>query len=117
MKLSAEDALQIRIFESFMLRRRPFVIGFHVPNGGYRAKQEAEKFKLMGVVPGVPDLVFFNAAGLIHFIELKTRRKGSKTSEDQDRMHQQILQTQAKIAVCRSEEDAMTKLQEWGLIE
>lgn len=30
---------------------------FHVPNGGKRTPQEAMKFKAMGVVPGIPDLI------------------------------------------------------------
>ena len=31
----------------------------HVPNGGYRTTVEAGKFKQMGVLPGMPDLLLF----------------------------------------------------------
>jgi hypothetical protein len=32
------------------------ILFYHVPNGGFRRKEEAAKFKAMGVKPGVPDL-------------------------------------------------------------
>lgn len=42
----------------------------HIPNGGFRSKQEASKLKLMGVLPGLPDLMLV-ANKKIAFIELK----------------------------------------------
>ena len=46
----------------------------HIPNGGYRNRVEAARFKAIGVKPGVPDLLLACARGGRHglFIELKT---------------------------------------------
>ena len=68
---------------------------FHSPNGGTRNKAEAAMFQKMGVLKGLPDLVFLNPlkseidtakgyfeskTGLV--IELKA--KGKKTDKDGD---------------------------------
>lgn len=50
---------------------------FHVPNGGSRNAREGAKFKAMGVVPGVADLLFIWKGNLYAF-ELKTD-KGSQS--------------------------------------
>lgn len=44
---------------------------FHSPNGGKRSAREAAKFKAMGVLPGVPDLILLHQ-GKAHFFELKS---------------------------------------------
>lgn len=44
---------------------------FAVPNGGRRSPQEAKKFKLTGVVPGVSDMLFMYM-GNTYCFELKT---------------------------------------------
>jgi hypothetical protein len=43
---------------------------WHVPNGGQRSASEANKFKAIGLVPGVADLHFYYE-GKMYFIELK----------------------------------------------
>lgn len=43
---------------------------FHVPNGGYRNKAEAVKFKAIGLVAGVPDIIFL-WKGKTYFFEFK----------------------------------------------
>jgi len=43
---------------------------WHVPNGGQRSASEANKFKAIGLVPGVCDLHFYYQ-GKMYFIELK----------------------------------------------
>lgn len=53
---------------------------FHVPNGGKRSRVEAARFKSMGVVPGVHDLLFF-WYGVLYTFELKVRR--NTQSDDQ----------------------------------
>lgn len=53
---------------------------FHTPNSGHRSKSEASKFKLMGVLPGVPDLQFITPKG-VFFIELKKDTGRLSTSQ------------------------------------
>lgn len=60
------------------------ILFYHIPNGGYRSKSEAARFKALGVQAGVPDICIpmpkKGYSGL--YIELK-RRKGGKLSEEQ----------------------------------
>jgi hypothetical protein len=63
---------------------------FHVPNGGARNGFEAKKFKWMGVVPGVADLIFlFNKKA--YFIELKTE-KGTQSKVQKEWENTVIVQ-------------------------
>ncbi len=57
---------------------------YHVPNGGYRKKAEAHKFKMMGVFSGVPDLCILVAKGGWHGLYVEVKRiKGGKLSDSQ----------------------------------
>lgn len=66
-------------FVSEFERLWPDVRLFAIPNGGYRHKATAEKLKLEGLKPGVPD-IFVPDWRL--FIEMK-RTKGGRVSKDQ----------------------------------
>jgi hypothetical protein len=57
---------------------------FHVPNGEYRDMATANRLKAMGVVPGIPDLIF-NYRGRTYFIEMK--KPGGKPSKEQIKIH------------------------------
>lgn len=60
---------------------------FHVPNGGNRDAREGNKFKAMGVTPGIPDLILLlpESGGKIMGIEFKTET--GRTSPAQDKIH------------------------------
>jgi hypothetical protein len=64
---------------SWFRKTFPDVRIFAIPNGGKRSKREAERLKLEGVSPGVPDL-FIPQWRL--WIEMKTA-KGGRTSDEQ----------------------------------
>ena len=57
-----EDTLQIQCVEWFR-EAFPGVLIYHVPNGGKRNPREAAKLKSMGVVPGIPDLQYYQDIG------------------------------------------------------
>ena len=78
----SEDALQQQCYMWFH-NTYPLYRGllFHVPNGGSRNAREGKKFKQIGVVAGVADLLFlFN--GRCYCLELKTE-KGRQSSKQQ----------------------------------
>ena len=52
-----EQELQIQVVRHLRAVLLPPAMFFHVPNGGKRTVVEAAKFKQMGVVSGVPDLI------------------------------------------------------------
>lgn len=70
-----EDILQAEIFKwyfnNFCTKENelPHII-FSVPNGGYRSKSEAMKFKATGLLSGVSDLIIVQPNKTI-FCELK----------------------------------------------
>ena len=66
----SEETLQIKVFVWFN-NTYPDYRGllFHVPNGGTRKGFEAKRFQLMGLVPGVADLLGF--IGVPFALELK----------------------------------------------
>lgn len=57
---------------------------YHVPNGGFRIKSEASRFKRLGVKSGVPDLCLPVARHGYHglYIEMK-RKTGGRLRDDQ----------------------------------
>ena len=72
MKKNAEEYNQIFVV-SFLKKLQLAGCDFefwHCPNSGKRHKAEAAKFKLMGVLPGVPDIQVM-AYNLSFFIEFK----------------------------------------------
>ena len=73
--LTSEDRLQSDCFLWFH-NSYPSLRGllFHVPNGGSRDAREGNKFKAMGVTPGIPDLILLlpGGGGRIVGIEFKT---------------------------------------------
>lgn len=68
----SEDRLQQECFLWFN-NEYPKLRGllFHVPNGGHRNAREGAKFKTMGVIKGVSDLIFLYR-GMSWLLELKT---------------------------------------------
>lgn len=78
-----EDDLQEKIIEMFTLRRGNDVLGFSVPNGGYRSWKAAKTMKRTGQMPGMTDLVFLNVLGFAFFMEVKDKN-GSLRKEQRE---------------------------------
>ena len=55
----------------------------HVPNGGYRSKAEAGRFKAMGVKAGVPDICLPVPHRGYHGLYIEMKAKDGKLSEKQ----------------------------------
>jgi hypothetical protein len=84
MKKNDETYLHIHIvsfLRKLQLAGIDFVF-FHCPNGGGRSKSEGAMLKMMGVLPGVPDLCFLSEEGTF-FVELK--KIDGKPSKEQKR--------------------------------
>lgn len=114
-----EQDLQKGILEYLALARskagfftKPF-LAFHVPNGGARSPIEAAILKGLGVVEGMPDLLFLwrnGAAGL----ECKAPQE--KQSGPQKRVEVCFRTAGIPYRIARSLEDAETAFLDWGLI-
>ena len=108
----AEDNIQSAIFE-WLGYVAPHLICFHVPNGGLRSRTEAARFKRLGVVPGVPDLVTIDRDGIARFLEIKTEN-GSLSKAQRD-LRDRLIAMRVPFAVARSIDDARLALDCWGV--
>lgn len=88
---------------------------YHVPNGGYRNKAEAGRFRAQGVKSGVPDIVLPVARGGWHglYIELK-RTVGGRVSKEQREWLGKLNAQGYYTAVCQGWEEAKNAI-EWYL--
>lgn len=86
---------------------------FHVPNGGSRNKQEAVKFKQMGIKAGVSDLCLPYPKGIYCglFIEMKY---GNNRQQDTQKEFLAAMATAGHfVATCYSAEEAIKVLEEY----
>lgn len=94
--------------------RKVFNYTHHTPNGGFRSKSEAARFKAMGVKSGYPDLsidiVTEKYAGLR--IELKRGNQGKLSEEQIDLLA--MLNEEGYYAVeCNSIDGAIQTIQDY----
>jgi hypothetical protein len=105
-----EEQEQAAVFEWVTLMRYQYPeldLCFHIPNGGWRSKPEAVRFKRIGVKPGVPDLFLPVARGGYHglFIEMKKRKNG-RVTEEQAAWIDALTKQMYRAVVCYGSEEA-----------
>lgn len=111
--LQTEGRIQSDCFQWFN-NNFPFLRGlmYHVPNGGTRNPIEANQFKAMGVVAGVPDLEF-HFWRRTFFLECKTPT--GIVSKEQKKIHQILDQHGFRVFVFRSLKEFQTII--WAILE
>jgi len=77
-----EDDLQAACMRWLRLEH-PNVLAFHVPNGGKRNAREAAKFKRLGVLAGVPDVLIVHPSNFFNGFAVELKVKGGKASPRQ----------------------------------
>lgn len=72
-----------RVVVVWLMRNKiPF---YHIPNGGYRRREEAYKLKAMGVFSGVPDLCILGGRKGYHGLYIEVKRSiGGRLSDTQE---------------------------------
>lgn len=107
-----EDNLQIALAR-WLKMTYPNLLWFHTPNGGSRNAFEAYKFKSMGVLPGVSDIIIFEKkqdySGLI--IELKV--KGGRLQQTQRLFLNEAAEKGFKCVVCYSFESTQKEVKNY----
>lgn len=112
--LLSEDDLQIAIIQNLNLRSYPRVFWFHVPNGKKRNIIDATKLKKMGIVAGVPDLIFFKN-GQIFCLELKVKKGRSSQAQIFVRM---LIEAAGGIcAVTMGLDESLKQLVDWDILK
>jgi len=95
----SEDILQQHCFQWFRLQYPDRII-YHVPNGGKRNYLEAVKFKRMGVVAGVPDLVIPEPTQEYHGLYIELKANKNKPTPNQRTMIEQLASRGYRVEVC-----------------
>ena len=105
----SETKLHIAVAE-WLRQACPFLLWTHPANQG-RSPQEGAKLKRMGVLAGVPDLIFWHE-GWFGAIELKTN---TGLSDAQKRFKERFELAGGRYATCKSVADVCEALQGWGI--
>lgn len=92
----------------------PDIEFFSIPNGGRRSPGEAQKLKLEGVEPGVPDLFIAEPSGKYAglFLELK-KRSGSSVSSEQRVKHARYQDRGFQVKISYGADDAYETIMEY----
>lgn len=85
---------------------------YSVEHRNARDAQEGAMRKRRGVRAGIPDVTIIHGR-VAHFIELKTRT--GSLSPAQVRMRDWLLAAGAMWALCRSVDDVLRQLRDWGI--
>ena len=109
---NAEGRRQIAIVE-YVRWVAPQIIVFHPANGGWRTKAEAARFKALGVLAGVLDLVLVLPEGRVAFWEVKTQP--GRISPAQFAFIDRLEANGHVWAVVRSVDDARVELARLGI--
>lgn len=114
---SEETLLHLAIWDHFVQRRAPGVIGWHTPNGGKRSGREASEFALMGVLAGVPDLTFLvpHPDGFqVKFLEIKAKK--GVMSQDQKDFRQKVLTLGCEYETVKTLQDAVNWMKTQAIV-
>lgn len=87
--LTKEDVLQRQVLE-FLKLQYPNAFVVHIPNEGKRTKFEQFKFKTLGGVAGMPDLMIFDARGKHHGLAIELKAGYNKPTENQLKCLQEL---------------------------
>lgn len=116
MKAPAARELDVHcaIVSLLRLRAKDSVIWFHPANGEARHARAGARLKRMGVIAGVPDLVFVTREGRATFVEIK--RPGGKLSESQRAFMAKCYEQHTPYHVVESLDDAIELFEELGVV-
>lgn len=113
-RVNAEEQLHMAIWQHIKLLAPKNVVAFHPANGGARSKRTAGRLKAMGVVPGIPDLVFVLADGRAAFMEIKT--PDGRLSAEQKAFQSKCSDMGVEHAVIYNVDQALSILKAWGVL-
>jgi hypothetical protein len=105
-----EQLIQRAIFRHFAVRSAPGTYAFHPANGGWRSPAEAAIFKGLGVRAGVPDIIAVKNG---HFYALELKAPDGRLTPAQREAHAALA---AAVAVGLGLDDALARLEAWGLL-
>lgn len=112
----SEDTEQINVvsWAGWNMNRYPELKWlFHVPNGGSRNKQEAVKFKQMGVKAGVSDLHLPYPKGIYCGLFIEMKYGNNRQQDTQKEFLADMAAAGHFVATCYSAEEAVKVIEEY----
>lgn len=104
----------MQIYEKWNMNRYPELKWlFHVPNGGSRNKQEAVKFKQMGVKAGVSDLCLPYPKGSYCGLFVEMKFGNNRQQDTQKEFLADMAAAGHFVATCYSAEEAIKVIEEY----
>ena len=85
----------------------------HIPNGGKRNRNEAAKFKAMGVVAGVSDLCLPIPKGQYCGLYIEMKYEGGRLQDTQKEFLKAMKDAGHFVATCYSAENAINIIREY----
>jgi hypothetical protein len=110
---SHEDDIQKAVIAHLRLYGVRDMLFWHTPNGGKRSITQAVKFKALGVVAGIPDLLILHG-GQLHALELKAPK--GRVSFDQLSVMGNLKRAGAKVEFAFGLDEALRALRDWKLL-
>ena len=114
--MRSEDTEQINVvsWANWNMNRYPELRWlFHVPNGGSRNKQEAVKFKQMGVKAGVSDLCLPYPKGIYCGLFIEMKYGNNRQQDTQKEFLADMAAAGHFVATCYSAEEAIKVIEEY----
>ncbi len=103
MRRNSEEAKnQEALFQWIALQPRLGRFIFHVPNGGYRNKQEACSLKRQGVMPGVADIFVALPNDKYHGLWIEMKSRLGRVTPKQKNFSDNMVQVGYDTIICRS---------------
>jgi hypothetical protein len=108
-----EQEIHKAVVAQLNARANQRVFYFHPANGGKRTPFEARLFRALGVVAGVPDLIFVKD-GKMYALELKATK--GRLSASQAQCISALKWCGAEVAVAEGLDEALVTLECWGIL-
>lgn len=110
--MTREEKMQIVVMDYIRLKY-PKTLAIHVPNGGKRNPIEGYKFKRMGVMPGVPDILIFHATEMFNGLAIELKVHPNKPSLAQKKIINKFINEKWLTIICYSFDEAMAVIDEY----
>ena len=116
-KRKTENAVHVPVLVWIREHVSPLV--WHCPNGGSRGALEGQRFKTLGVKPGVPDLMFIALhgphPGMTYYVEVKA--PDGRLDPEQKRFEREATAAGAPWCCVFSKEEAIERCRAWGVVK
>lgn len=112
---TAEELIHRGIIDALELKVKPGIIYYHVPNGADMTPLQRGRMKRLGMLSGVPDLVFHLPGGRTGFLEIK-RPDGGVLSLEQRAFRDAVLALCCQWEKVTSITEALAVLKDWGAL-